>query len=819
MGPAVQYGHFDDEAREYVITRPDTPRSWSNYLGSRLYGGIITQGAGGYSFYKSGGMGRVTRFRFNGVPQDEPGRFLYLRDDSDGDFWSASWQPVGKPLCTEGEPADGEQKAAVRHGLGYSVFTSQYRGIESEATFFIPKDQAFEYWSMKVTNTTDKPRTISTFSYAELANEWNYRQDLENLQYSQYVVVAKYKDGMISRKNSTRTAFKELWFGVAGAEPTGFDTDRDAFLGPYRTQSAPLAVENGECTGSECVGDNSCASIRTTLELAPGETKQVIYMMGVGNPDAEWSDQDDKNPVVHRPGRELMAEYGTPERVDQELAAIREEWRDFLAPLQVSTPDSDMNSMINVWHAYQTHMTFNWSRGVSLIEAGDRDGLGYRDTVQDMLAVIHAIPEAVRERLDMILTGQTEEGGAMPLVKPLTHNPGHEETPTVEKYRSDDPLWLPITVANFVYETGDLGYLDTVLPYADHGEATVFEHLKQAIQFSLNHLGDNGLVQGLQADWNDCIQFGTTGESMFSTFLMANGVRIIAELAEQSGRDEDAAWARSVLEGLQPVLEGAWDGDWYIRGISATGAKLGSDALDEGKIYLEPNVWAAISQTIPRERAIGAMDSVHERLANEHGVALCAPAHTKEVPGVGLSLLVFPVGHKENGGIFCHANSWTMVAEGILGRGERAYEYYRGFLPAKYNDQAELHQVEPYVYCQFTHGPESPRFGQARNPWLTGTASWSYVGVTQYILGLRPELEGLRIDPCLPASWDGYTVERKFRGVNVTVKVSNPDGVETGVASVTVNGEAVDLSADAKRGALVPVGALSEGAVVDVVMG
>ena len=815
----MQYGHFDDEAREYVITRPDTPRSWSNYLGSRLYGGIITQGAGGYSFYKSGGMGRVTRFRFNGVPQDEPGRFLYLRDNADGDYWSASWQPVGKPL--RGRDGDGPetQDARVRHGLGYSIFTSSYKGIDSEATFFIPKDQAFEYWSVKVTNTSDEPRSISTFSYAELANEWNYRQDLENLQYSQYVVVAKYKDGMISRKNSTRTAFKELWFGVTGAEVTGFDTDRDAFLGDYRTQKDPQAVEHGNCTGSECVGDNSCASIQTTLELAPGETKQVIYMMGVGNPDEPWSDQDDKNPVTHRPGREIMAEFGTPERVDAELEAIRGEWRDFLAPLQVSTPDSDMNSMINVWHAYQTHMTFNWSRGVSLIEAGDRDGLGYRDTVQDMLAVIHAIPDAVRERLDMILTGQTEEGGAMPLVKPLTHSPGHEETPTVEKYRSDDPLWLPITVANFVYETGDLGYLDTVLPYADHGEATVFEHLKQAIQFSLNHLGDNGLVQGLQADWNDCIQFGTTGESMFSTFLMANGVRVIAELAEQSGRDEDAAWARGVLEGLQPVLEGAWDGDWYIRGISATGAKLGSDALDEGKIYLEPNVWAAISQTIPRERAIGAMDSVHERLANEHGVALCAPAHTKEVPGVGLSLLVFPVGHKENGGIFCHANSWTMVAEGILGRGERAYEYYRGFLPAKYNDQAELHQVEPYVYCQFTHGPESPRFGQARNPWLTGTASWSYVGVTQYILGLRPELEGLRIDPCLPASWDGYTVERRFRGVNVTVKVSNPGGVETGVASVTVNGEAVDLSADAKRGALVPVGALSEGAVVDVVMG
>ena len=810
-GNPMQYGHFDDEAREYVITKPDTPKSWSNYLGSRLYGGIITQGAGGYSFYKSGGMGRVTRFRFNGVPQDEPGRFVYLRDDADGDYWSASWQPVGKPL--------DEYNGQVRHGLGYSIFDAEYKGIKSETAYFIPKDQAFEYWSVKVTNTTDQPRTISTFSYAELANEWNYRQDLENLQYSQYVVVAKYKDNMISRKNSTRDAFKELWFGVTGAPVTGFDTDRDAFLGDYRTQKNPIAVEKGECSGSECVGDNSCASIQTTLELAPGETKHVIYMMGVGNPDVPWDDSDDKNPVTHRPGREVMAEYGTPERVEKELKLIQEEWRDFLAPLQVDTPDAEMNSMINVWHAYQTHMTFNWSRGVSLIEAGDRDGLGYRDTVQDMLSVIHAIPEAVRERLDMILTGQTEEGGAMPLVKPLTHTPGAEETPTLEKYRSDDPLWLPITVANFVYETGDLDYLDKVLPYADHGEATVFDHLKQAIMFSLKHLGANGLVQGLQADWNDCIQFGTTGESMFSTFLMANGLRTVKELAIQKGRTEDAEWAQTQLDRLQPVLEGAWDGEWYIRGISATGAKLGSDALDEGKIYLEPNVWSAISKTIPKERALQAMDSVESRLSTEHGVALCAPAHTKEVPGVGLSLLVFPVGHKENGGIFCHANSWTIVAEGILGRGQKAYDYYRGFLPAKYNDQAELHQVEPYVYCQFTHGPESPRFGQARNPWLTGTASWSYVGVTQYILGIRPELEGLRIDPCLPADWDGYTVTRTFRGKDLTIKVNNDAKVETGVTKVTVNGKDIDLSNDDERGALVPVDALADGAVIDLTMG
>lgn len=807
----MQYGHFDDDAREYVITRPDTPRSWSNYLGSRLYGGIITQGAGGYSFYRSGGTGRVLRFRFNGVPQDEPGRFIYLRDDADGGYWSASWQPVGKPL------GDGEDEynSTVRHGLGYSIFDTTYRGIHSEATYFIPQDQAFEYWSVKVTNTDDAARTVSLFSYAELANDWNYRQDLENLQYSQYVVSASYAENMIHRKNSTRDAFNELWFGMAGAEVASFDTDRDVFLGPYRTQRDPIAVESGECSGSETVGDNSCASLHTRLELAPGETRQVIYMLGIGAPDEVWSDGERDLPA----GREVMAEFGTPERVEAELEAIRAEWRENLAPLQVATPDPEMNSMINVWHAYQTHMTFNWSRGVSLIEAGDRDGLGYRDTVQDMLAVTHAIPEAVRERLDMILTGQTAEGGAMKLVKPLTHRPGHEQTPSMEEYRSDDHLWLPITVANFVYETGDVSYLDQVLPYADSGEDTVFGHLRQALKFALKHRGNNGLVQGLEADWNDCLQFGTTGESMFSTFLMAGGLRIVAELAEQTGRDKDAAWARKKLAALAPVLEGAWDGEWYIRGISSTGAKLGSNALDEGKIYLESNVWAAISGTVPLERAIGAMDSVHERLSTEHGVALCHPPHTKEVPGVGLSLLVFPPGHKENGGIFCHANAWTMVAEGMLGRGDRAYEYYRGFLPAKYNDHAEIHQVEPYVYSQFTHGPTSPRFGQARNPWLTGTASWAYIGVTQHILGIRPELDGLRVDPCLPEGWEGFQVMRRFRGMDLTINVVNANGVATGVTEVKVDGVEIELPEDNKRGALVPADQLTDGAVLTVTMG
>ncbi|MFI2753787.1 GH36-type glycosyl hydrolase domain-containing protein [Cellulomonas sp. P22] len=799
----MRYGHFDDDAREYVITRPDTPRAWSNYLGSRLYGGIVTQNAGGYSFYRSGGTGRLLRMRFNGVPQDEPGRFVYLRDDETGDYWSASWQPVGKPL--DGPDA---YRAQVRHGLGYSVFDASYAGIDTETTMFVPRGQAFEHWSVRVTNPGTQTRTISVLSYAELANEWNYRQDLENLQYSQYVVRATYADGFIHRTNHTRDSTSECWFALSGADVVSFDTDRDVFLGPYRTPSAPMAVERGECSGSETVGDNACASLHTRLVLAPGETRQIVFTLGVGSPDEPWSD----GTTTLRPGRELVAEHATPERIAAEVDALRDEWSAALAPLQVRTPDAQLDSMVNVWNAYQTHMTFSWSRGVSLIEAGDRDGLGFRDTAQDILAVVHSIPEAARERLDLLLTGQTAEGGGLPLIKPLTHTPGKEATPRLEEYRSDDALWLPLSVTALVNETGDVGYLDQVLPYADSGEDTVLGHLVQALRFSLEHRGEHGLVQGLAADWNDCLQFGVEGESMFSTFLLAHGLRAVSELAALVDRGDVAAWCVEQLTFLLEAVEGAWDGDWYIRGISAVGTPLGSADADEGRIYLEPNVWAVISGAASPGRARHAMDHVHELLASEHGVALCAPPHTHPVEGVGLSLLVFPPGHKENGGIFCHAASWAVVAAAMLGQGERAYEYYRAYLPARYEDDAETHQTEPYVYAQFTHGPASPRFGQSRNPWLTGTASWTYVAVTQRILGVRPVPTGLKIDPCIPAAWDGFEVRRHFRGHEVTIRVTNPEHVNRGVAMLSVDGTAVD-------GDVAPAHLVQDGSVVDVVLG
>lgn len=773
----MEYGHFDDNAREYVITRPDTPKSWINYLGSRLYGGIITQNAGGYSFYKSGGTGRILRMRFNGVPADQPGRYIYLRDEASGDYWSASWQPVAKPL--------DKYRSRVRHGLGYSVFEAEYEGIYSELTVFIPKGQAFEYWALKVMNTSHKARKISVFSYAEFANNWNYRQDLENLQYSQYTVQMSVHDGMIRWRNATNPGFEELWFALSGAPVVSFDTDRDIFLGPYRTQREPLAVERGRCFDSIAVGDNGCASLHANLDLKTGESRDLVYLLGMGSPTESWRDLPS--------GKDVVREFGTPERLGKELAATKAEWSSHLDTLQVSTPDPELNSMVNVWHAYQTHMTFNWSRGVSLVEAGDRDGLGYRDTVQDILAITHSIPVAARERLNLILSGQTSAGGGCPLVRPLTHRPGQEKAPTDEQYRSDDTLWLPITVSNFVFETGDRAYLDKVVPYADKGEATVYGHLKQALQFSIDHKGRNGLIQGLHSDWNDCIKFGTTGESLFTTFMFHLGCRIVADLAKLKDLPRDVAWAEShgakVLEDIQ---RSTWDGEWFLRAIAATGGTLGSHKNPEGSIYLNAQTWAVISGAATPGQAEQCMESVRKRLATEHGLLLCDPPHTRPDPHIQLPLLAYPPGHKENGGIFCHSNAWAVVAECMLGNGDRAHEYYRSYLPARYNAAAEIRQVEPYVYCQFTHGKTSPRFGQSRNPWLTGTASWSYIAVTQHILGIKPVFEGLRIDPCIPRSWKTFSVKRRFRGKTLAITVDNPSGLSGGVRRMTLNGKSIE---------------------------
>ncbi len=777
----MTYGHFDDDAREYVITRPDPPLSWSNYLGDTRYGAIITNNAGGYSFYRSGAQGRILRLRFNTIPMDQPGRYFYLRDAETGDFWSASWQPVGKPLDA--------YETICRHGTAYTVITSHYAGIESEATYFVPLGRTFEVWKLRLTNRSDRPRRISVFTYCEFTNHWNTTQDLVNLQYSLFIVRGRVQDGLLriaindhlitdSARYAEGETGQHVWMGLAGAPMTGFDTSREAFLGPYRSYDRPLAVERGSCSGSEVYGENACGSIQTDVELAPGESRDMVVLMGIG--------------LAETTGKAAMAEFGSVARADAELERVRQHWHARLGRLTVRTPDPDFDHMMNVWAPYNCLITFAWSRSASLVYNGERDGLGFRDSVQDILGVASMIPQESRERLRLLLSGQFSTGGAKPVIDPIRHSPGHEPTLDPEEYRSDDCLWFFNAIPAYVAETGDEGFYSEVVPYADAGEDTVLGHLRRALEFNLERTGAHGLPCGLAADWNDCLRLGYNGESLFVAFQVRLGLLMYASIADRLGLSDEAAWARSKVGPLDEAIQAvAWDGDWFIWAIGDDGTVYGTKACEEGQVYLNTQVWSILSGAATPEQAERCMEAVRDKLATEHGVMLCAPPFVKTPIDVMRAVLFNP-SIKENAGIFNHTQGWVAMAECMLGRGDRAYEYYRASMPAAYNDRAEVRGAEPYVQAQTTYSAYSPRAGAARTSWLTGAAAWAYYSATQYILGIRPELGGLRIDPCIPSAWPGFTAERVFRGKRIRIEVRNPEGVCRGVRRITLNGEPIE---------------------------
>ncbi len=796
----MRYGFFDDARKEYVIERPDTPRSWSNYLGSTRYGAIITNNAGGYSFFHSAANGRFLRLRFNSIPMDQPGRNFYLRDQADGDFWSAAWQPVGKPL--------DQYSSTCRHGTAYTVITSTYRDITSESTYFVPLGRDYECWIMKVQNQGQTARKLSVFTYCEFANNWSTLQDLINLQFSQYCIKGDVKDGMMQialldhlpedpsnfiNNDQSRHAFMT----VVGANPVGFDTDREAFLGPYRSYDRPLVVEQGRCTGSRVHGDNGCGTFQIDLDLAPGEAKEFVVVLGVGRGERE--------------GVAACADIPDVAAARKALEEVRQHWHAKLGALVVQTPDAEFNSMINVWNAYNCLITYAWSRAASLVYNGERDGLGYRDSVQDILGVLPTMAAEAGERLELLLTGQVSTGGAMPVVKPFAHRPGHEAPTPEHSYRSDDCLWLFVTVPAYVKETGDLAFYDKVLPYADKGEATVLGHLRQALQFNLDRRGAHGLPCGLDADWNDCLRFGHKGESMFVTFQLRLGLAVYADIAQRLNRPGETAWAEAQLRELDAAIQKhGWDGEWFLRGFYESGAPLGTHQAEEGKIFLEPQPWAVMSGAGTPEQARKAMDSVQAHLATDWGVMICTPPMVK-TPYHTVRAALLNAGQKENAGIFCHTQGWAVIAEALLHRPERAYAYYRAYMPSAYNDRAEVRQVEPYVHCQSTHSIHSKRAGASRLPWLSGTASWSYYAATHYILGIQPDYDGLRIEPSLPESWPEITVQRRFRGRDFSIHIRRGNK-GYGVQSLTVNGQVI-------QGNLIPLESCVQSNRVDVLVG
>jgi cellobiose phosphorylase len=799
----MRYGHFDDAAKEYVIDRPDTPKPWSNYLGSRKYGGIITNNAGGYSFSHSPAEGRFLRLTFNNVPLDQPGRYFYLRDRDSGDIWSSSWQPVGKPL--------DQYQSTCRFGTGYAVIDSLYSNIRSESTYFVPLDQEFEVWRLKLTNTAATTRRISTFAFAAFVNEWNIFHDAFNLQYSQYIGRAEYLgDGLIAASMcgnlptdpanfANRDQSRHWWMGQTGILPHAHDLDRDAFIGPYNGFHNPRAVLAGNCGNSTGCADNLCGALQTDLDLAPGETRELAVFLGIGR--------------AQEAGRSTLATFRSPARLDEELHKLKIHWHGLLEGFACQTPDAEFDSLTNVWGAYNALMTFIWSRACSLVYTGDqRDGLGFRDSVQDTLGVTHLIPDQVRERLALLLTGQESTGGARPEIKPWLHRPGSMPLTDPERYRSDDCLWFFNSIPAYVAETGDSGFYRTVLPYSDKGEDTVFGHLKKALLFNLERTGKNGLPCGLEADWNDCLKLGYHGESVFVTFQLRLGLSVYAQIAHSLGETAEATWAEAQRTALDTrIQQTCWDGGWFIWAVGEDGTVYGSKNFPEGQIYLNSQCWAVLSDAANPVQARTALDAVRDRLATEYGVMLCDPPFARTSVKVMRAVLFIP-GTKENGGIFSHTQSWAVMAEARLGRGDQAYTYYRAFMPSAYNDRAEIREIEPYVHCQSTHGRPSSKFGASRVPWLSGTASWSYYCATQTILGIIPQTDGLRIDPCIPSTWPAFTAQRRFRGRWIHVHVENPQGVCSGIIRLEVDGHVVE-------GNVIPEARLKDGSRVRALLG
>jgi cellobiose phosphorylase len=770
----MEYGHFDSKNREYVITRPDTPAPWANYLGSPAYGAIISNNAGGYSFVKSGAAGRLIRYRFN--EQDRPGRYIYLRDDETGDFWSASWQPVGKPL--------DKYRSVCRHGTGYTVLEAEYKGVRSEACYYVPHNADYEVWRLKLINTGTAAKKVSAFGFVEFTCESFYEQDQVNLQYTQFITRTYFKDQFILQTinenclnavNESRVETR--FFGLSGAKVISYCGDRATFLGNYRDYGNPISVEKGQLDGTLNYNLNPCGALHTTVTLAPGESAEFVFLLGQKR---------------EAKARELIARYEDIKVVDQEINELKTYWHGKLSNLKVQTPDENFNHMVNTWNAYQCFITFNWSRAASLIYCGQRNGYGYRDTVQDIQGIIHLDPEMALDKIKFMISAQVNHGGALPLVK-YSHNPGHEDKPEDASYskgtghpsyRADDALWLFPTVWKYIAETGNVALLDEVIPYADTGSDTLYDHLKKAIGFSLDHLGIHGLPAGLHADWNDCLRLGANGVSVFVAFQLYYAFEIMIRFAQHR---KDPATEKQMTELKSKfgaiIEERCWNTDRFVRGITEKDEVVGKPGDPEANIWLNPQSWAVISGYADTQRGKAILDLVHEQLNTKYGVRLMSPSYRKHAFDGALALLFNP-STKENGGIFLQTQGWIILAESLLGRGNRAFEYYLESCPAAQNGIAETRLLEPYVYSQFTESVDSPFEGRSHVHWLTGTASTVMVGCVEGILGLRPDMDGLRLAPAVPSDWPEFTMEKLFRGklLKITVK-------SKGSQKLTVNGQ------------------------------
>ncbi len=818
----MKFGFFDDAKKEYVITSPKTPYPWINYLGTQEFFSLISNTAGGYHFYKDARLRRITRYRYNNVPVDMGGRYFYINDN--GTIWSPGWAPVKTDL----------DSYECRHGMGYTIIKGAKNGISAEVTFFVPQNYNGEIQKMVLKNEGSEKKTIKLFSFAEWCL-WNAQDDSTNFQ-------RNFNTGEVEIEGSTlfhKTEYKErrnhFAFYTVNADIDGFDCDRESFLGLYNGFENPQAVAAGKASNSVADGWSPIASHYMEITLEPGETKDLVFILGyVENPVEEKFNADGS--MNKSRAYEMIEKYNTPEKVEAGLAELKAMWDALLSKYTVETPDDKMNRMVNIWNQYQCMVTFNMSRSASYFESGIGRGMGFRDSNQDLLGFVHQIPERARERLIDLASTQFENGGCYHQYQPLTKK-GNDE---VGGDFSDDPLWMILSVAAYIKETGDYGILDAKVPY-DNDESkaqTMMHHLKQSFYHVAENVGPHGLPLAMRADWNDCInlscfssepgesfqtstspkygedKYSKTAESVMVAALFTYSGPNYVELCRHMGDEAEAQKAQAEIDKMKKnIMDYGFDGEWFLRAYDDFGKKMGSKECEEGKIFIEPQGFAVMGGVGKETGAdLKALESVDKYLNSEHGLVLNNPAFTKYYIEYG-EISTYPAGYKENAGIFCHNNAWIICAEAFVGHGDKAFEYYSKIAPAyreeKYSD---LHRTEPYVYAQMIAGKDAKRHGEAKNSWLTGTAAWNFVAVSQYILGIIPDWDGLKVDPSIPSAWDGFKAVRQFRGASYSITFKNPDHVCKGVKSVTVDGKAIE-------GNVLPVFGDGKTHEVEVIMG
>ncbi len=811
----MKYGHFDDERREYVITNPKTPYPWINYLGNEDFFSLTSNTGGGYTFYKDAKFRRLTRYRYNNVPVDDGGKYFYIKD---GDtVWSPGWKPVKTEL----------DSYECRHGMSYTKFKGSKNGIQTEVLQFIPLGFWGEIQKVSVKNTSSEVKKIKLFSFVEWAL-WNAEDDMTNFQRNFNTGEVEIEDSVIYHKTEFKERRNHYAFYSVNEAINGFDTDRESFIGLYNGFESPEVVMDGKSKNSVAHGWSPIASHYIEVELQPGEEKDYVFMLGYVEveEDNKW---ESKSVINKKPAKEMIAKFNTVEKVQAAFDELKVYWDNLLGKINIQSGDDRLDRMVNIWNQYQCMVTFNMSRSASFFESGIGRGMGFRDSNQDLIGFVHQIPERARERIIDIASTQFEDGSCYHQYQPLTK----KGNAVLGGDFNDDPLWLILSTTEYIKETGDFSLLDEMVPFDnDMSRAKPhFDHLKASFYHVVNNLGPHRLPLIGRADWNDCLNlncFSTDPNESFQTTgnkkdgkaesLMIAGLFVVygkeyVKLCNTIGKTGEAMEAQTYIDDMiEAVKEHGWDGEWYLRAYDYYGKKVGSNENEEGKIFIESQGWCTMAEIGKEEGLVEkSLDSVKEHLDCEYGIVLNSPAFSEYKIEYG-EISTYPAGYKENGGIFCHNNPWVMIGETMIGRGDQAYEYYTKIAPSFLEDISELHKVEPYVYCQMIAGKEAFKPGEAKNSWLSGTASWNFYAITQYILGVKPDYNGLSMNPCIPKKWDGFKMKREFRGATYHIEVLNPNHVSKGVKQIIVNGTVINSN-------IVPIQQLGKEHFVKVIMG